>query len=163
MTEEEIEYLGSGLRKQVDEQLKGINNVTLLLKIFVEALGGKIVGTRDPEFFEVNGGSLLIKDKNNFLIRLPMDTSPLRDNFTLAHELGHYFMHYKEGDGVKLFARFGNDEKEIEANRFAAAFLMPKDEFIKVSKRCKNYVPFIAAHFQVSTDAVEERLKYIHG
>ncbi len=166
MTREEferIENLGSSLRKEVDKQLKGVENVTVLLKLFVEALGGKIVGTKDPEFFEVNGGSLLIKSQGNFLIRLPMDTSPLRDNFTIAHELGHYFMHYKKDDGVKLFARFGNDIKEIQANRFAAAFLMPKTEFIDVCKKCNNNIPFIASHFQVSTDVVEERLKYIHG
>ncbi len=160
---EKIEDLGSALRKQVNTQLKGVNNVTVLLKIFVEALGGKIVGTKDPEVFEVNGGSLLIKRRGNFLIRLPMDTSPLRDNFTIAHELGHYFLHYKDEDGVRLFARYGNDSKEIQANRFAAAFLMPKEEFLKVSNDCNNYVPFIASHFQVSTDVVEERLKYING
>lgn len=160
---EQIEVIGSAVRDQVNKLLPDIKNITVLLKVFVQALGGKILGTNDPEFYEVNGGSLLIKNKNSFFIRLPMDTSPLRDNFTIAHELGHYFLHYKDEDGVRLFARYGNSFQEIQANRFAAAFLMPKEEFIKVWKDCKGYVPSVAAHFQVSTDVVEERNKQING
>ncbi|EFQ45176.1 DNA-binding helix-turn-helix protein [Lactobacillus crispatus CTV-05] len=52
-----------------------------------------------------------------------------RDQFTLAHELGHYAMHaklyYPQEDLL------GQDYRTIEneANQFASAFLMPKESF----------------------------------
>lgn len=52
-----------------------------------------------------------------------------RDQFTLAHELGHYAMHakiYHPQDDL-----LGQDYRNIEneANQFASAFLMPKNSF----------------------------------
>lgn len=160
---DQIEDIGSNFRKTVDEKYPDEKNVTNLLSNVVRVLGGKIIGTNSPEYYEINGGSLRINKIGDFYIKLPMDTSPLRDNFTIAHELGHYFLHYKEEDGNKLYARYGNSSEEIQANRFAAAFLMPREQFLKARKDYNNSVPLIAAHFQVSTDVVQERMKYING
>ena len=160
---DQIEDIGSNFRKTVDEKYPDEKNVTNLLSNVVSILGGKIIGTNDPEYFEINGGSLRINSIGNFYIKLPMDTSPLRDNFTIAHELGHYFLHYKEEYGKIIYARYGNSSEEIQANRFAAAFLMPREQFLKARKDYKDSVPLIAAHFQVSTDVVQERMKYING
>ena len=62
---------------------------------------------------------------------------PVRQRFTIAHEIGHYVLHRKSGDLFidrhhKVFARDksssrGEDEKEVEANAFAAALLMPEE------------------------------------
>lgn len=63
-------------------------------------------------------------------------TSPGRINFTLAHEFGHYLLHraaYPEGircssqDVVRWDSEYGQIENQ--ANRFAANFLMPLDDF----------------------------------
>ncbi len=62
---------------------------------------------------------------------------PNRQRFTAAHELGHYFLHACEDDHIfvdKAYHRSplsstGIYQQEIEANRFAAALLMP-EEFI---------------------------------
>lgn len=160
---DQIEDIGSNFRTTVDEKYPDEKNVTNLLSTVVSILGGKIIGTNDPEYFEINGGSLRIKAIGDFYIKLPMDTSPLRDNFTIAHELGHYFLHYKKDFGERLYARYGNSPEEIQANRFAAAFLMPRERFIKARKDYNDCIPLIAAHFQVSTDVVQERMKYING
>jgi Zn-dependent peptidase ImmA (M78 family) len=62
--------------------------------------------------------------------------SHVRQRFTIAHELGHLFLHddtvnYDQG-GVMLFrddkSSDGSDAKEVEANRFAAELLMPADD-----------------------------------
>lgn len=52
-----------------------------------------------------------------------------RDQFTLAHELGHYAMHAKLYHPQEDL--MGQDYRNIEneANQFASAFLMPKDSF----------------------------------
>ncbi len=62
--------------------------------------------------------------------------SPGRINFTLAHEFGHYLLHradYPNGircgeqDVVRWDSAYG--QIEHQANRFAANFLMPLDDF----------------------------------
>ena len=62
-----------------------------------------------------------------------------RQRFTLAHELGHYFLHdrsdvfFDTGAGqLRLMARDdlskeGTDFREVEANLFAAELLMPSE------------------------------------
>lgn len=52
-----------------------------------------------------------------------------RDQFTLAHELGHYAMHAKLYHPQEDL--MGQDYRNIEneANQFASAFLMPKESF----------------------------------
>ena len=58
---------------------------------------------------------------------------PQRQNFTIAHELGHYLLGHTENEDayVSLLFRTGEAEKkqhpfEWEANRFAADLLMPR-------------------------------------
>jgi Zn-dependent peptidase ImmA (M78 family)/DNA-binding XRE family transcriptional regulator len=52
-----------------------------------------------------------------------------RINFDLAHELGHIMLH-SWSDDIETYSReeFKNHEKQ--ANAFASAFLLPKDEFV---------------------------------
>jgi len=56
-----------------------------------------------------------------------------RMRFTLAHELGHYFISWHLGtmvchsDPVEAGDDLGRWEEEVEANRFASEFLMPTD------------------------------------
>ena len=63
-------------------------------------------------------------------------TSPGRINFTIAHELGHYFMHrlcFPDGleCGQQDIVRWDSEYRQIEAqaNEFAASLLMPLDDF----------------------------------
>ncbi len=55
-----------------------------------------------------------------------------REIFTLAHEIGHVILHLKEDlpfiDNNMTIAGGSEDEKEQEANYFAACLLMPSDE-----------------------------------
>lgn len=155
------EALGTQLRSKVDSLFPGIDNVTLLLKKTVKLLGGEFVGTDDPDYPAKIGGSLFIESLEKFYIKLPFYSSPLSDNFTVAHELGHYFMHYTKGQAV--FHRYGNNAQEVQANRFAAAFLMPKDKLLAAKKQFNGSITLIAAHFQVPTDVVNQRLEYIEN
>jgi len=53
----------------------------------------------------------------------------VRQRFTIAHELGHYFLHIKERDTDEPIISFRSDNspREREANSFAAALLVPED------------------------------------
>jgi Zn-dependent peptidase ImmA (M78 family) len=94
-----------------------------------------------------------------------------RKRFSIAHELGHYFMGHCNGIHIEKAYR---DKKsiegiytiEIEANRFAAELLMPA-EFIakKMDKiidgkdiNMENLISELAEDFDVSNLAMENRL-----
>jgi dTDP-4-amino-4,6-dideoxygalactose transaminase len=64
-----------------------------------------------------------------------------RKRFTLAHELGHYFLHNEiiKSDGIYIdnkeslmFRGLVYSEEEHEANMFAAEYLMPENEVRKL-------------------------------
>jgi Zn-dependent peptidase ImmA (M78 family) len=110
-------------------------------------------------------GSILIKGEQNFEVFLPAHTSPLRDRFTVAHELGHYVLHYlwakrKDPNIGPVFAtRYGSDRAEWEANWFASAFLMPAGEVSSFMDGSRRSVADVAGHFAVSPSAASIRLK----
>lgn len=101
-------------------------------------------------------GSIFVHGKADFDILLPHYTSPLRDRFTVAHELGHYYLHSDQGDRPIIAYRKGSTRIEWEANWFAAALLMPREKFKAECARTKN-LAVIAARFGVSTDAARVR------
>jgi Zn-dependent peptidase ImmA (M78 family) len=76
-----------------------------------------------------------------------------RDRFTLAHEIGHLFLHR----GVVAYARSNSQHKpyedsEWQADAFAAEFLMPYDEVMML-----NSVEEIMERFNVSYQAASHR------
>ena len=135
------------------------------LEWIVERFGGRIEVESPVNAVTDNSGSLRIRGKANFVIRLSPYTSPLRDNFTLAHELGHYFLHYDPDQGQVgkevVFERYGSDIFEREANRFAAALLMPKREFRDVFRKHRGDLYTVAGYFGVSVEAAKVRAQYI--
>ena len=102
-------------------------------------------------------------DKNKKTVYVAKDDSYARKIFTIAHELGHFFLHkHKESE---IFYRLNaveldKEEKADEqaANWFAACLLMPQELL-------KNYWGFthdlkeLAAVFGVSQTAMLWRLK----
>ncbi|MGY4605759.1 putative transcriptional regulator [Bradyrhizobium sp. USDA 4474] len=135
----------------------------------VARLGGRIE-YKNPSFRDVGlPESIVVRSRNDFTIFLPSMTSSVRDRFTVAHELGHFFLHYpraaEEAPGVPMVATRWVDENdreqqraEWEANWFAAAFLMPAQMFIETMTRFKQ-VERAAQIFAVSVQAAEVRAK----
>tara|TARA_R110002020_G_scaffold31481_2_gene98089 strand:+ start:2171 stop:2689 length:519 start_codon:yes stop_codon:yes gene_type:complete len=81
-------------------------------------------------------GLLIIKD-GKVVIGVDSDQGIQRKRFTIAHELGHYYLHrqFKSTFVDEVFARSGSSNQvEREANAFAAALLMPKELIIKAIK-----------------------------
>jgi Zn-dependent peptidase ImmA (M78 family) len=70
------------------------------------------------------------------LIAVNSSHPPVRQRFTMAHELGHALLHRGEGihmdQAFKLRLRASAnapvDRDEVDANRFAAALLMPEHD-----------------------------------
>ena len=136
--------------------------------MLVEKLGGEIISSdswEDPEASIVKTGD------SSFRILIQEDKPENRKRFSKAHELGHLFVHMGYKLDEKLWAsmpvgakypRFGNSEEEREAHYFAAALLMPKDEFLRkcyevTNEERKCDVQTISEHFGVSFDAALNR------
>jgi len=84
-----------------------------------------------------------------------------RARFTIAHELGHYYLHMDDSDGGKLITSFRMDQSPIEtqANQFAAELLMP--ESLIREEYEKMIIPIsdsLAKIFNVSKKAMRVRL-----
>lgn len=112
------------------------------------------------------------EESNSFIILVNKNKPATRRNFTIAHELGHYFLHQNEikeelmvdGDNVldKVGMLYRRDEAsstklEIEANNFAASFLMPADLVRRAWEKLKD-VEECAQVFNVSVEAMTIRL-----
>lgn len=137
------------------------------LEPVVQRLGGRIkYGWTD--FDEMDGGSILAKSINDFTIYISELTPHVRDRFTIAHELGHLFIHLKQvqklhpGSGMRA-TRYVDPENETlqraewEANWFAAEFLMPREKFRELHE---SYgVDATATMLNVSRHAVQVRAK----
>ncbi|QUN13621.1 ImmA/IrrE family metallo-endopeptidase [Clostridium sp. C1] len=97
--------------------------------------------------------------------------NPGHRKFTMAHELGHYIFDFNEKEETTYYDAYNTDDestssdKEKRANRFAAALLMPKDEFSSSYQDFKNkyktkfeIVNSLCDKFAVSRTAVEKRM-----
>ncbi len=94
-----------------------------------ERLGYKLI--RYPLGENADLGLVLVKD-NDKIIFINTCSRLSREIFTLAHEIGHIILHISGEqsfiDNQTTISDWNKDEKEQEANYFAACLLMPKDE-----------------------------------
>jgi len=97
-----------------------------------------------------------------------------RKLFTVAHELGHWHLH--RGDGTAVHTRFCSEadvgaaparlkstqQIEHEANRFAAALLMPEPMVRSLAPAVQFNVRLLAQRFDVSVPAMQVRLEALN-
>ena len=122
----------------------------------IEKLNG-CIRIIDAAYWGQVSGSIFVDSRDNFEIILPSYTSPVRDNFTIAHEVGHFLLHSEAG-AKKIWAhRLGSGRLEWEANWFAASLLMPK-RIIEQNNLFSQTPSTLANFFQVSYEAAEIRL-----
>lgn len=145
--------------------------VPMDVELAVRLLGGQLInlppGTDPEAYVKKNGDSFIIA---------VIEGLKNRRRFSIAHELGHLFLHMgyiidnqkwekvdTYYDSVKF--RYGYTEEEFEAHEFAGAFIMPEDEFRAIAETNRNgnkySVKPIASHFKVSTDAAKIRGRWL--
>lgn len=125
----------------------------------LHALGGRIEVS--PSF--VADEALTVYEPGNFVVHLPPLTSDRRDRFTVAHELGHYFLHYlyAKRDDHTSFARGSRNRAETQANYFAASLLMPSEPFKAAHSQSGDDWWAIGNLFGVSPRAAEVRAEVL--
>jgi hypothetical protein len=116
------------------------------------------------------------KTQDGFRISLGIEPTEERRRFSVAHELGHLFLHMGYLIDEKrwkatpeymdsVYYRFGFSVEESEANEFAGAFLMPAEEFRSIvarhsaSGRCD--VAAVAEYFRTSDQATLVRGRFL--
>lgn len=114
-------------------------------------------------------GLFVIKEQKPY-IRYNENEAPQRQNFTIAHELGHFVLHkdtplFINKNELVLFrnsdSTTGELLKEKEANSFAASLLMPKifiEEEIKNIPSGIDPIIHLSKIFKVSSQAMNYRL-----
>jgi Zn-dependent peptidase ImmA (M78 family) len=121
---------------------------------------------------DISGAIAFLTDKQIFAILVNQHKAPTRQQFTVAHEFGHYFLHRDEirqelfvdsdsiVDNVAVLFRRDTGESsrlEVEANNFAASLLMPTDLLAKAWEQLQS-VDECADVFSVSVEAMSIRL-----
>ncbi|MDD3839226.1 MAG: XRE family transcriptional regulator [Clostridia bacterium] len=120
---EEIEEIANEVRSYWGLGLGPISNVMLLM----EKHGFFI--TRNTIDEKTIDGFSKIEDGRPFIFLSSDKKCAVRTRFDLAHELGHIILHQGiEQDQLTDKKYF--DEIERQANKFAAAFLLPRESFI---------------------------------
>ena len=132
-------------------------------------LGGVIV---ESERLSEYSDGYVRKIGNNFEIVVSKNQPKNRRNFTIAHELGHLFLHMgykidpmKWNNQKNTYYRKGYSIQEYEANEFAAALLMPKKAYKRIMDKYTEddivYTHKIAEEFNVSVNAASNRGKWL--
>jgi Zn-dependent peptidase ImmA (M78 family) len=153
----------------------GVRSVPVSVEKIAKFLGIEI---RYVSLDDELSGMVFIKDKTVFVAVNALH-HPNRQRFSIAHEIGHAIMHKSmlEGKvhvdkGIKVLMRSGISSagtvnEEIQANRFAAELLMPKEAILEILKDKiididdDEPVEDLARKFKVSKRAMEHRISNI--
>lgn len=134
----------------------------------------KLNGRVEEDFFleNMSDGSVR-RQGDGFVIYVSPFQSEERRKFTIAHELGHLFLHmgYKINEELwnrqekATYYRAGDSLVEYQANEFAAALLMPRNKYKEIMDKntVGNMVETvgIANYFGVSVSAASNRGKFL--
>lgn len=125
------------------------------------------------ELKTMSGAISFDEESSKFTIYINQDKPGNRQHFTIAHEIGHYFLHkeivrsekliidHEFFDGKRALFRLDNAESsriETEANYFAASLIMPA-ELVEKAWRELGSVEECASVFNVSVSAMSIRLE----
>ena len=141
--------------------------------VITERIGIKI----KEEYFKSYKGDIIsggiIKDNDSISIYINIKESINRKRFTIAHELGHYFLNHLDNKGqyvdLHRSTLCNKNTEEKDADEFAACLLMPENVVVESfnvwSKlgidKCM-IIEKLASMFVVSREAMKVRLKILN-
>jgi Zn-dependent peptidase ImmA (M78 family) len=166
------------LIRRLTQDIRSKNNVEAApVDVFgiAHGLGLEIREERTKE--ELSGFLFRNQKENVAVIGVNSMQSPVRQRFTVAHEIGHFMLHSDDrlhvdkGYEVKLRdqkSKEGTEIDEMEANLFAAELLMPEDflardiaEMGSVDLNDEKALKGLAGQYKVSSQALAFRLAYL--
>ena len=163
----------SSVEAKADEvsRLHGLSSIPRDPVVLANRLGIRV---HNAKFADESIVAMIAKRGDEMTLLVNQGDPPFRKRFSIAHELGHHFLHLME-DGeyvdreADLFRSSGPDtdtitnarRKEIQANWFAAAFLMPASE-VKYYWGSTQSVERMARIFNVSEEAMGYRINTLN-
>jgi len=151
----------------------GIREAPVNVKAVAKHLGIRILSVELDD--DVSG--LLITKPNMAYIAIRRDDPPSRQRFSIAHEIGHFFLRHQFEPGEHVHvdrghrisqrnrrSSTGTNLMEVEANQFAACLLMPgalvraSIEELKAEELYDAHITVLADKFNVSEQAMTIRL-----
>lgn len=158
--------------KSIIDQYK--SDLPVRVGTLAQDLGITVIATK--ELPEGISGSFS-KEDGNYVVYVDASHPVVRQRFTIAHELGHFYKHRNELEsGQEILNPSKKEEvvmqrpnrsshtiedpaarqKEIEADEFAAELLMPEQKFKEIWRRSTK-LREVADYFQVSPIAANIR------
>ena len=143
-------------------------NPPLRVEALVKALGIQIKHVSLPD---ARSAHLTYDgDKDKYMITVNDSEHTNRKNFSIAHELGHFFLHRDEVKKQKRMDRGPIEsaskpeerQREIEANKYASVLLVSNqalDKFLSSIGEEKISVERLSSKFEVSTQVIRIRMK----
>lgn len=124
---EEIESIATQCRKVWGLRSEPISDLQKLIES-----KGIIVTSLDTKENEIDAFSqrIIIDNFSVYIVVLNSSKNYVRARFDLAHELGHILLH-PWSENIEELSKQEFKERESQANKFAGAFLLPKDSFGK--------------------------------
>ena len=168
MEKKKIEQLTAELLNQFVEDTEneaGYVDIVALARHF-----GFEVGESKKLSVTENGFISVSKDKQELLIGVNYYRTWEEKRFIIAHELAHYFLHYKDSKlSEPVFLMHsekikGKNETENDADYFAACLLMPRDKFESAYKQAKNsythieMIDYLGGIFRTPRESIERRI-----
>lgn len=148
---DDIEDYANHTRLRWNLGLGPISNVMLLLEKY-----GVIIGSSPTHHQTIDACSRRKGPRG--LILLTLSKTAVRHRFDVAHELGHLVLHHQVTYDDLLADPGGFDRWEKEANRFASAFLMPQESFVReFSSTNPQSLIRLKSRWKVSMQALVER------
>lgn len=177
MRHNDFRFMNVARRRQINEMADEIREILeLSIPVNVKEAVEKLKGVLESSDLEHGMEARISKEGARFKIQISNEKIGNRERFSIAHELGHLFLHMGylihpekwNGTGEyidSVYYRYGHSVEEHEANEFAGAFLMPTIDFEEAVREALNegryYLPGIADHFQVSVEAVRSRGRWL--
>jgi IrrE N-terminal-like domain len=126
-------------------------------RVLARQLGAKIIYNQYWTDASQQLFSLCIHGPNQFEMVLSLAKSSSENQFSVAHELGHYFLHSNQGK-LPLVASLKNHGRiDWEAACFAAALVMPEQEVTEVWNDGVRTDVDLAARFGMSQGIANAR------
>ncbi|TGE21061.1 ImmA/IrrE family metallo-endopeptidase [Hymenobacter metallicola] len=162
LSRKEIEARAQAVLQQANAGMLPIDPVSL-----AAAQG---ITVHNAEFAQDNLSGMITKQGNGTIILVKGSDPASRKRFTIAHELAHHFLHLQDATGsfvdntINLFREQFPDAtpdadraRETEANRFAAALLMP-EPLMRREFAHNPDIDYLAWRFGVSEQAMGYRI-----
>lgn len=158
----------------ISEALSTVARFTLRAPVDVAGIASALSVPVEYEFLDDNISGAIKSDNralNGYEILVNASHSPVRQRFTIAHELGHFIYHrdllgrgtgdtraYRAEPGTGFPNQHITPREERQANAFAANVLMPRTLIAEFENRGIVSSSLLAEIFEVSGDAMRIRL-----